>query len=82
MKNIKGNDQFLNLYQDELSYLRDSGKQFAQKYPQVAQNLDLSDQGSSDPHVERLLESFAFMLDSNFTVSLSITFILTILIYF
>lgn len=62
MKSTQGNDLFLNLYQDELSYLRESGKQFAQKYPQVAQNLALSDQGSSDPHVERLLESFAFML--------------------
>ena len=52
---------FYDYYSRELTYLRQQGKLFAQKYPKVAQRLDFTAQESSDPHVERLLESFAYL---------------------
>jgi type VI secretion system protein ImpG len=45
----------------ELAYLRGAGAAFAQRYPQVAGRLALDATGSADPHVERLIESFAFL---------------------
>lgn len=49
---------FNKYYQDELSFLREMGKEFARAYPAAAQFL--ADRGS-DPDVERLLEGFAFL---------------------
>lgn len=54
-------EQMLDYYQQELVYLRRAGTRFAAQYPKIAQNLNLSAAGSSDPHVQRLLESFAFL---------------------
>jgi type VI secretion system protein ImpG len=54
-------EPFYDYYSRELTYLRHQGAQFAKKYPQVAQRLDFTLQESSDPHVERLLESFAYL---------------------
>lgn len=48
-------------YQNELSYLRSAGEDFAAHYPKIARRLDLNEHESSDPHIERLLESFAFL---------------------
>lgn len=52
---------FSEYFQRELSYLRNSGALFAAQYPKIARRLDLSGVESSDPHVERLLQSFAFL---------------------
>ena len=49
---------FNKYYQDELSYLREMGAEFARANPKIA-NL-LSDR-SADPDVERLLEGFAYL---------------------
>jgi len=49
---------FNRYYQDELTFLREMGKEFADAHPKTA-NL-LSDR-SADPDVERLLEGFAFL---------------------
>ncbi len=54
-------DNLVRYYQDELDYLRSSGQEFAKQYPKIARRLELSDGESPDPHVERLLESFAFL---------------------
>ncbi len=54
-------EEMLDYYQREMIYLRNAGGRFAKRYPQIAEGLDLSDAGTSDPHVERLLESFAFL---------------------
>ncbi len=54
-------DDLLDYYQRELSYLRHEGAEFARRYPRVAARLELSGAESPDPHVERLLESFAFL---------------------
>ncbi|HYK90361.1 MAG TPA: type VI secretion system baseplate subunit TssF, partial [Acidobacteriota bacterium] len=45
-------------YQDELTFLREMGKEFSQAYPALAHML--AERGS-DPDVERLLEGFAFL---------------------
>src|SRR5687768_12641579 len=55
-----GND-FLRYYLEELSYLREMGQQFARSYPKVAARLELQPGECPDPHVERLIESFAFL---------------------
>jgi type VI secretion system protein ImpG len=54
-------NELLAYFQDELTYLRESGKEFADRYPKVAARLELGPDGSADPHVERLLEAFAFL---------------------
>ena len=48
-------------YQYELSYLRSAGRDFAKRFPKIARRLDLSHNESSDPQIERLIESFAFL---------------------
>lgn len=58
---MKDQEELLTYYRSELAYLRQAGHGFAQKYPKLAERLELSADGSSDPHVERLLESFAFL---------------------
>ena len=54
-------DKIVQYYQAELAYLRDSGMEFAKRYPKIAEKLDISKSVSSDPHVERMIESFAYM---------------------
>jgi type VI secretion system protein ImpG len=45
----------------EMAYLRDEGAAFAARHPRVAGALDISADGAADPHVERLVEAFAFL---------------------
>jgi type VI secretion system protein ImpG len=54
-------EQMLDYYQQEMIYLRRAGAQFVAQYPKIAQNLNMSESGSADPHVQRLIESFAFL---------------------
>jgi type VI secretion system protein ImpG len=54
-------DEFLLYYLEELSYLRQMGERFARAYPKVAGRLELQADECPDPHVERLIESFAFL---------------------
>lgn len=54
-------DDLLYLYERELSYLRRSGAEFARRYPKVASRLLLEPTKCDDPHVERMLEGFAFL---------------------
>lgn len=49
---------FNKYYQDELTYLRQLGREFAEAYPQVGHMLA---ETGTDPDVERLLEGFAFL---------------------
>ena len=49
---------FQRYYQDELSYLRELGREFAAAHPALAHSL--AEEGA-DPDVERLLEGFAFL---------------------
>jgi len=51
----------LDAYARELAYLRERGAEFASSYPKIAARLGLEGRHCADPHVERLLESFAFL---------------------
>ena len=54
-------DEFLRCYLEELSYLRRMGERFARRHPKIARRLELQADECPDPHVERLIESFAFL---------------------
>lgn len=54
-------DELLSYYERELAYIRQLGAEFAAKYPKVASRLMLEPSRCEDPHVERLLEAFAFL---------------------
>lgn len=52
---------FLDYYFREMNYLREAGSVFAQEFPKIAGRLRLDGSETADPHVERLLEGFAFL---------------------
>lgn len=54
-------DELLKYYERELTYIRNMAKEFAQRYPGVASNLLIEADRCEDPHVERLLQGFAFI---------------------
>lgn len=54
-------DRFLRHYEQELSFLREAGDEFAQEYPSVAGALGLRLGDVTDPSVERLLEGLGFL---------------------
>ena len=54
-------DELLVYYERELDYLRKMAVHFAEKHPKVASRLVLEPTRCEDPHVERLLEAFAFL---------------------
>src|ERR1700694_4130544 len=54
-------DDLLLYYERELTYLRKMALQFSEKYPKIAARLQLEPDKCEDPHVERLLEGFAFL---------------------
>jgi type VI secretion system protein ImpG len=55
------NNDLLQYYKRELSYLRSQGADFASRYPKVASRLALHGSESIDPHTERLIEAVAFL---------------------
>ncbi len=55
------NDKLLDYYEQELTYIRQMGMEFAENYPKIANRLMLESEKSSDPHTERLIEAFAFI---------------------
>ena len=54
-------DELLGYYERELIFLRRMGAEFARKYPKVAARLLLDEEKVEDPHVERMIEAFAFL---------------------
>ncbi|WP_224361406.1 type VI secretion system baseplate subunit TssF [Hyalangium versicolor] len=54
-------DELLQAYQRELAWLRGAGAEFAASYPKLAARLRLGASEVGDPHVERLIEAFAFL---------------------
>lgn len=53
--------ELLDYYERELTHFREMGAEFGRKYPRVASRLLLEADRCEDPHVERLIESFAFL---------------------
>lgn len=58
---VKPTDNSLLYYQREVSFLRNMGRAFSKKYPKIARRLNFLEGHQSDPHLERLIESFAFL---------------------
>lgn len=54
-------DELLLYYERELRFIRKMAMGFAEKYPEIASRLQLEPQKCEDPHVERLIESFAML---------------------
>jgi len=54
-------DELLGYYERELVFLRRMGADFARKYPKIAARLLLDEEKIEDPHVERMVEAFAFL---------------------
>lgn len=54
-------DDLLPFYERELAFLRKYSREFSERYPKIAGRLLLSGDVSQDPHVERLIESFALL---------------------
>lgn len=48
-------------YEEELNYLIEAGREYARIHPDRARYLNLTDPRHRDPHVERLVEAFAFL---------------------
>ena len=48
-------------YERELTFIRQFAQEFARQYPAAAGRLLLEPNRSTDPHVERLIESFALL---------------------
>jgi len=55
------NQKLLDYYNRELSWLREMGEEFAERYPKVAGRLAMREGDLSDPYIERLMEGFAFL---------------------
>lgn len=53
--------RLLDYYNQELNYLRESGLEFAERFPKIASRLGLHESEITDPYVERLLEGFSFL---------------------
>lgn len=56
-----GREELLHYYERELAYVRRLGAEFAQRYPKIASRLQLEPTKCEDPHVERVIEAFAFL---------------------
>lgn len=54
-------DDLLRYYEEELTFVRQMGVEFAKKYPKIASRLLLEAEKCEDPHTERLIEAFAFL---------------------
>lgn len=53
--------KLLEYYNRELTYLREMGAEFAERYPKVAGRLGMRGIDVADPYVERMMEGFAFL---------------------
>ena len=56
-------DQLETQYENELAFIRKLGAEFARERPKIADRLLLNRESgfSEDPHVERMIEAFAFL---------------------
>jgi type VI secretion system protein ImpG len=54
-------EQLLPHYERELGYLRRNLREFAERYPKIAGRLLISGEVCEDPHIERMIESFALL---------------------
>lgn len=54
-------EALLPYYERELAFLRQYSREFADRYPKIASHLATGGEQSDDPHVERMIDSFALL---------------------
>ncbi len=54
-------DKLLDYYQRELTFLRELGAEFAQRFPKIAGRLRMDGEAIEDPHVSRFIEASALL---------------------
>lgn len=54
-------DELLPYYEKELAFIRQLGAEFADEHPKIAGRLGINTDTIDDPHVSRLIESFAYL---------------------
>ena len=54
-------EQLLPYYERELGFLRRYSREFSEKYPKIAGRLQIAGEVCEDPHIERMIESFALL---------------------
>ena len=54
-------DELLPYYEKELAFIRQMGAEFAKEHPKIAGRLGINFDTVEDPHVSRLIESFAYL---------------------
>lgn len=54
-------DELLPYYEKELAFIRQLGSEFANEHPKIAGRLGINTDTIDDPHVSRLIESFAYL---------------------
>jgi type VI secretion system protein ImpG len=54
-------EQLLPYYERELGFLRRYSREFAERYPKIAGRLLVGGEVCEDPHIERMIESFALL---------------------
>jgi type VI secretion system protein ImpG len=54
-------EQLLPYYERELGFLRRYAREFSERYPKIAGRLQIGGEVCEDPHIERMIESFALL---------------------
>ena len=54
-------DELLPYYEKELAFIRQLGAEFSDEHPKIAGRLGINTDTIDDPHVSRLIESFAYL---------------------
>lgn len=54
-------DELLPYYERELGFLRRYSREFAKRYPKIAGRLQMAGEVCEDPHIERMIQSFALL---------------------
>lgn len=54
-------DELLPYYEKELAFIRQMGAEFSRENPKIASRLGINAETIEDPHVSRLVESFAYL---------------------
>ncbi len=54
-------EDLLPYYERELGFLRRYSREFSERYPKIAGRLQMGGEVCEDPHIERMIESFALL---------------------
>ncbi|HEX9171554.1 MAG TPA: type VI secretion system baseplate subunit TssF [Telluria sp.] len=54
-------EQLLPYYEQELGFLRRYSREFSERYPKIAGRLLIGGEVCEDPHIERMIQSFALL---------------------